>query len=139
MNDGNLLYIALGAVHGGEEIYRHPANKLFNYTVGVREFARNAGKGAYWLLDILATEPAIWAQVRDDRFALVLLKVTGTKAKLTVDDGNGVVKYARQLDFTDCPEAPSNEDNPEGCWKFYIEQTYAGDQTVHLCMLPHER
>ena len=141
MQDGHELYQSLRQfMGGGEDIYKHRLVKSFNYTEGVREFAREAGGGAYWMLDILATEPAIIKQIKDRRFALVLLKVTGSTALLTVADDSGVPPlFTRTIDYTDCPEAPVTPSNSEGAWKFYLEQSYAGDRPIILCMLPQER
>lgn len=141
MQDGHELYQALRQfMGGGEDIYKHALVKSFNYTEGVREFAQEAGNGAYWLLDILATEPAIIKHIKDCGFALVLLKVTGSTALLTVADDSDVPPlYARTINFTDCPEAPVTPSNPEGVWKFYLEQSYAGDRPIILCMLPNEK
>lgn len=95
---------------GTEEYYRHTLNRNVIYTEGVQFFAENAGGGAYWLIDILATEPAILKQQRE--FASIWLEVKGEKARITVDDGNDSPPvYTRDIDWTDCPE---------GLWKFYM-------------------
>jgi len=110
----------LSGYHGGDQTYFHNLNQNVIYTSGVRHFAQSAG--AYWFLDILATEPKIRRQGQD--FALILLTVKDKKAKIIVTDGNdgtpGIFK--RNIDFTDCPE---------GEWKFYFE-----NGTI---MLPGER
>jgi hypothetical protein len=107
----------LSGFTGSETWYRHPLNKSWSYTEGVYYFAEKAG--AYWLLDILVTEPAILKQAKD--FALATLKVVGSEADLIVEDGNGARVFARHIDFTDCPE---------GVWKFYMT-----DKTI---LLPSE-
>jgi hypothetical protein len=95
---------------GSEQMYRHALNRNVIYTEGVQFFAENAGNGAYWLLDILATEPAILAQQKE--FAAVVLSVKDGGATLTVTDGNkGPPVFSREISFTDCPE---------GVWKFYM-------------------
>lgn len=140
MQDGNELYQALRQHSGGENIYKHSLVSSFCYTEGVREFAQEAGGGAYWLLDILATEPSITKHIKDRGFALVLLRVTGSTALLTVANDSDVSPlYSRNIDYTDCPEAPVTPSNPEGIWKFYLEQSYVGDRQVVVCMLPQER
>lgn len=141
MQDGHELYQALRQfMGGGEDIYKHALVKSFNYTEGVREFAQEAGNGAYWLLDILATEPVITKHIKDHGFAIVQLKVIRSVAVLNVSNDIGVPPlYSRTIDFTDCPEAPVTLPNPDGVWKFYLEQSYVGDRHVILCMLPNER
>ena len=59
MNNANELRQTLRNYTGSEQVYRHSLARLFNYTEGARAFFRNAGQGAYWLADILATEPSI--------------------------------------------------------------------------------
>lgn len=141
MKDGKDLYQALRQfTGGGEDIFRHSLVKSFNYTEGVREFAREAGNGAYWMLDILATTPEITKHIKEHGFALVLLKVTGSTARLTVANDSGVPPlFALDIPYTDCPEAPVTPVNTEGTWKFYLEQSYAGDKPITLMMLPNER
>lgn len=108
--------------YGSETIYRHPLNKSVLYTEGVQHFADHAG--AYWFLDILATEPAILKEARD--FTDVKLTVTGTSARIVVTDGDKgpgpVVVFYRVIEYTDCPP---------GTWEFFFE-----NMTI---MLPGER
>lgn len=110
--------------YGSETIYRHALNKSVLYTEGVQHFAQSAG--AYWFLDILATEPAILKEARD--FTKVELVVgEHNTAVINVTDGgkHGLRQqtvYTRQLDFTDCPP---------GTWEFFFE-----NMTI---MLPQER
>lgn len=137
MNDAQELRNSLRHHGGGDQPYKHSLNRRFLYTAGVREFARNAGAGAYWLVDILATEPVIRQHVEREGFALAVLEVTGTTATLvvandTTSDGErfeGVI-YSKHIGFTDCPE---------GKWKFYLEPTQVGNVTGVMAMLPGER
>lgn len=77
-------------------------------TDGARYFAENAGGGAFWLMDILATQP----EIRQQPFAHATLTVADdSTAKLTVTDGNDNQVYERTIDFTTCPA---------GKWEFYI-------------------
>ncbi|QFZ84585.1 hypothetical protein GFK26_18325 [Variovorax paradoxus] len=144
MNDGHELLRNMQQFSGAEQLFRHGLVRDFNYTEGVRFFAQNAGGGAYWLLDILATEPAIRSLVLDERegcgFASVRLKVTGSKAHLIVDDGNGNTKFRRFVDPTDCPERPKTKLDPEGVWLFFIESSQLGDGKLCMTMMwPSER
>lgn len=140
MKDGQELYNHLRQHTGTQQVFHHSLVRSFNYTEGVRDFAQNAGGGAYWLLDILATEPAITKLVNEEGFGLVILKVTGRTAQLTVAGDSDIPPvYSRDLDFTDCPEAPTTATNTEGAWKFYLEPTEVGGNPVIMCMLPQER
>lgn len=137
MKDGQELYNLLRQHSGADEVFYHSLVRNFFYTPGVRDFAKNAGQGAYWLLDILATEPAITKLVNKEGFGLVLLTVKGTKAVLTVAGDSGIPPvFSRDLDYTDCPEAPGSE---EGVWRFYMEPTVVGGKEGIMCMLPGER
>ena len=110
----------LSGFHGGGKMYKHSLAQTVIYTSGVRHFAVKAS--AYWFLDILATEPKIRRQGQD--FALILLTVTGSKAKIVVTDGNDGTPpvFKRNIEYTDCPE---------GEWKFYFENG--------MILLPGER
>lgn len=108
----------LAQFYGSEHLYRHTFNGVL-YTEGVRHFAETAG--AYWFLDILATEPAILRQARG--FAAVTLAVDDDEtAWIIVTDGNENQVYSHWFGFTDCPP---------GTWKFFFE-----NMTI---MLPGER
>ena len=112
MNDAMDLRCELAQHYGSETCYKHSLVRSVTYTEGVQCFARNAGGGAYWLLDILATEPAILRQAAAE-FALVTLTAKDKSAKLVVTDGNDDTApvYSRDIDYTDCPD---------GEWKFYF-------------------
>lgn len=135
MNDPHELRRRLADHTGSTRPYRHSLVRSFFYTEGVREFAQHAGGGAYWLLDILGTEPKIREHVMGKGFAIVVLNVVGSQALLTVandlDDRNGFedVVFRRQIEFTDCPV---------GEWKFYLEPTRIGAVTGVMCLLPQE-
>jgi hypothetical protein len=96
---------------GTDQWYRHGLNRSMLYTDGVRFFAEHAGHGAYWFLDIVATE--LMQIHRYEPFIVVRVKVDGDrKALLIADDGNGKRVWQRRLDYTDAPE---------GTWEFYLE------------------
>ena len=111
------LKAALANYYGSENLYRHTLNRRMTYTEGVQAFAVLAG--AYWFIDIAATE--LFTLLKDEDFLTVILRVEGSKAKITADDGNGNVLFTKLIDYTDCPE---------GEWKFFF--------TGNVLMLPSE-
>lgn len=94
---------------GTENWYRCAANPNIIYTDGVKFFVDEAG--AYWLLDILATQPEILSTMREGFASISLFVRPGNTASLICDDGNGNVTYQREIEYTDCPE---------GAWNFYF-------------------
>lgn len=104
MKDAQELRNELRNFTGTETWFRHPLNRNITYTEGTKFFVENAGGGAYWLLDILVTQPEILTQMREGGFATITLEVVGSKATLTCGDGNDNVVYRREIDYTDCPE-----------------------------------
>lgn len=70
---------------GSELLYRHGIVRDVLYTEGVQFFAKHCGGGAYWLLDILATEPAIRKQAQE--FASITFTSKDGKGKIVVTDG----------------------------------------------------
>lgn len=135
MKTANELQAALSGFSGSETCYHHPLNKSFNYTEGARAFFQQAGNGAYWLADILASETAIKKAVVAEGFCIMVLRVEGTKAQLTVArDINGPtefvgVAFTRVIEYTDCPE---------GEWKLYLIWTETEGGPVMMAMLPGE-
>lgn len=147
MKNPQELRQALRGYTGGEQVYRHALVKSFNYTEGARAFFQNAGQGAYWFADILATEPQVREGVRSHGFCLAVLDVKDKAATITVARDATELHYAgaagkelmgyqfdrvaftRKIDTTDCPE---------GLWKFYLTWTEVGGRPVVLCMLPSE-
>ena len=104
---------------GTEQWFRHPLSSNFLYTDGVKFFAEHCGGGAYWFLDILATELADLQETED--FMSITLDVVDSSAKITADDGNGNVLYTKNIDFTDAEK---------GTWKFFF--------TNNVLLLPSE-
>lgn len=93
---------------GTEQWYQHGLVRAFMYTDGVKYFAENAGGGAYWLLDILATE----LLPKQKKYPFIAVKfVVGKKNAITATDGNDTQIYSKKIDYTDCPE---------GTWEFYL-------------------
>ena len=104
---------------GTEQWFRHPLSSNFLYTDGVKFFSEHCGGGAYWFLDILATELADLQETED--FMSITLIVVDSSAKILVDDGNGNILYTREVDFTTADE---------GSWKFFF--------TNNVLLLPSE-
>lgn len=122
MNTPEALRAQLAGHSGGGDQYRHAFNRTCTYTEGVRDFAEHAGGGAYWLLDILMTQPEILTAQRKCGIVFIDLEVADGKAVLNVKEDSGIPPlYTRNIDFTDCPE---------GTWKFFF-----GDSVL---MLPGE-
>ena len=94
---------------GTEKWYRHWINRRMLFTDGVKFFAENAGGGAFWFLDVIATE--IFRLQAKEPFLVVVLDVEDNHAEITADDGDGNVVYTRRIDYTDAPE---------GAWRFYL-------------------
>lgn len=108
--DPNELKHNLAQFTGTAHWYRHPLTRHVLYTDGVAYFAEAAG--AYWLLDIIATQPEIVNTMHNEGFAVIELDVADDDtAEITCDDGNGNVSYRRHLEYTDAPR---------GTWRFYF-------------------
>lgn len=105
--------------YGTERWYKHGLNPKMLYTDGVKAFAENAGGGAYWFLDIVATE--LMKIHKTEEFISIFLNSTGNDATLSATDGNDKQLWSRDMDFTDCPE---------GKWMFYL--------TNNTMLLPNE-
>lgn len=94
----------LSQFYGTENYYR--TNPIFAkdmvHTDGVQYFADNAGNGAYWFLDIIATEA--FPLLKKEPFIGITLQVKNGSANIFISDGNGETLETRTIDFTDCPE-----------------------------------
>lgn len=118
--DANYLRNELSLFTGTENYYRHPFNRQSTYTDGVKHFCEIAGGGAYWLLDILMTEPEILKQQLN--FASIKFVVADSVGVLTVNDGNDSPPvFTREIEWTT---------TPDGEWGFYF--------TDNVLMLPSE-
>lgn len=98
----------LAQFYGTEHYYKHMFGGMV-YTDGVKYFAENAGGGAYWFLDIIATE--VMQLHKTQPFNSIHLISGGHNATLTVDDGNDNKLWSKIIHITDCPE---------GDWQFYL-------------------
>lgn len=94
---------------GTDNWFKHHFNKHLLYTDGVKFFAEHAGGGAYWFLDIIASE--IWQLQSIEPFMVIYLEVHDSKAIIACEDGNDKEVYRREIAYTDCPE---------GSWLFYL-------------------
>lgn len=112
------MTINLSGFTGTEQYHK---TFLFNpnlvHTDGVQYFADQAG--AFWLLDIIATE--IYPFTSQHDFLAITMDVKDKKAKLVVDDGNDNWIFQKNIDFTDCPD---------GEYRFWL--------TGNVLMLPSE-
>jgi len=104
---------------GTDTWFRHPLCHNFLYTDGVKFFAEHCGNGAYWFLDIIATEVAELQETEE--FLSIHLIVENDKALISVSDGNGRDLYEKAIDYTDAPV---------GTWKFFL--------TNNVMLLPSE-
>ena len=119
MASANLLH-DLAQFTGTETWHRHWLQRNLLYTDGVRFFEQNAGGGAGWFIDIVATE--IFGLLAKEGFLCISIKVVGNTPSITVDDGNDNILFERSnIEYTDCPE---------GIWKFYL--------TDNVLLLPSE-
>lgn len=109
---------------GTEQWHRHALNRKVTYTDGVKYFAEKAG--AYWLLDIFATE--LVPHCAKEGFLGIKIVVPGNAGcTIIADDGNHKIVWSRKVDYTDCPE---------GTWAFFMAPGGPGDTFV--IMLPSE-
>lgn len=119
MKDPGQLRSLLSQHFGTESYTYNPLYPWLKYTDGVCDFAKHAGNGAYWFLDIIGTE--LHKLANREEFLSIALDVKGSAAVITADDGNGKVLWSKQISFTDCPE---------GEWKFFLSH--------HVLMLAQE-
>jgi hypothetical protein len=113
MTDPIELQRSLSQFTGTQTWYRHGLNRNMLYTDGVQYFAEHAGGGAYWFLDIVATE--LFALQRQYGFISITIDARDNKAKLAAKGtdlaGEDVWIWGRNIDYTDCPA---------GEWKFFF-------------------
>ena len=86
---------------GSEVWYRHGIVRDVLFTDGAK-YVADAG-GAYWLLDEIALAQRYKAKVAAEEFQVWTLKVKGSAATLTCDDGNGNAVYQKRIPFSDFP------------------------------------
>ena len=110
MKDAAQLRNALVQFTGTGTWWRHGLNRSMLYTDGVQYFAEQAGGGAYWFLDIVATE--LMDIHKREEFINIVMLVKDKSALITADDGNNNELWRRAIKYTDCPS---------GRWQFYLE------------------
>jgi hypothetical protein len=129
------LRAVMGSYLGGSDRkFRHPFNRRFIYTEGMKAAADEAG--AYWLLDIVATEVAPvcfkqWdAAGQPGSMFVVRVKDTAATLELTFSD-DAPPAWQRKIDYTDFPE---------GTWTFELamDGIVAAPQTVLVMLLLQE-
>lgn len=103
------LKAALAHCYGADTWHRYALNKKMLFTDGVHLFAEHAGGGAYWFLDIMATE--LMDLHRKEEFIAITLMSTGHEAAIIATDGNENELWRRDIEATDCPA---------GEWEFYL-------------------
>ena len=85
--------------YGTEAYYRwSPIFKNFLLTDGAKYIAESAD--AYWLVDLFASHLPAY---KDEGFAVLYLKVNGSKATAQIEDGNGKVLKKQKIEYTDFP------------------------------------
>ena len=100
----------LSQFYGTENYYRSCifAPKMV-HTDGVQYFAENAGNGAFWFLDIVATE--IFPMLKTEPFLVIGLRVEDSSATIFVENGDCKNLKTRKIEHTDCPD---------GDYKFFL-------------------
>jgi len=81
---------------GTEKYYRITSRHLL--TDGTKYLAEHAG--CIWLMIAVASH--LTSRITD-HFAVVNMKVTGSSAHLTLDDGNGLIFAKQRIEYTDFP------------------------------------
>lgn len=96
----NITSANLSHFYGSEQIFFHPFFRGVNYTQGVSFLMHN---GAAWLVEAVLSHALHNAKVRREEFVVAKLKVNGSKAMLTFDDGNDNVVARQKIEYTDFP------------------------------------
>ena len=89
----------LNMFSGTEHWYEHFMPGIL-FTDGIKYLANEAK--AYWLIDLIAS----WQtdkKVAKESFQVWIIRVDGTKAVVTCEDGNGNVVASQDIPYTDFP------------------------------------
>jgi hypothetical protein len=105
--------------YGTEQWHLCTLNRKVTCTDGVLFFLQNAGNGAFWFADIVASE--LYRLSEKYPFQSIHLIASDGKAKIFADDGDDNVFWIRGIEYTDCPD---------GDWHFYF--------TDNVILLPSE-
>jgi hypothetical protein len=97
MNSTNNLNSELSQFIGTEKFYRITPRHLL--TDGTNYLAEKAH--SFWLMDAIASHLPKYFH---DYFCVANLKVNGTRAVLTIDDGNGNVYAKQNIEYRGCTE-----------------------------------
>lgn len=134
MDSHDLKQVIYSFFGGSERRVRHPLNRRFIYTEGVDTVAQRAG--AYWLLDIIATEcvPLLLREheVHGEWMLFVYFHVSDGAGVLELKrDENEPTLWSRDIDYTDFPA---------GDWLFYLSMDGVVDHPnmVAVALLPSE-
>ncbi len=95
--DAEDLKNSLGQFIGTERYYR--INPIAVLTDGTKYLADTAK--AYWLVDAIASYLPKFTGLED--FVVAELTVTGSKAELLLENGNGLVLDSQRIEYTDFP------------------------------------
>ncbi|MCC5611958.1 hypothetical protein LC612_35810 [Nostoc sp. CHAB 5834] len=118
---------------GSERRIRHNFNPNFIFTHGVESMAEKAG--AFWLLDIVATEMAplyqkAWKEGKASIAAIKLNVTEDRKAEISLILDEEEPVWTRNLDFTDFPA---------GEWSFFMgTDEYPEGNYIATMMLTEE-
>lgn len=100
MQQPTLLLNNLAQFTGTTQWFKHPLFSKFRYTDGVRYLAINAE--CYWLLEFIFGHQAD-ASIKDVPFQVWKLVKDGSKATISIEDGNDNVVKTFQLNYTSFP------------------------------------
>ena len=105
--DKDFDFSQLSLFTGTEHYYR--INRKCLLTDGTKYLAEVAG--AFWLMDAAASY--LIELGTDDWFVQIVLVVTGSKAVLTLEDGNGNVRARQEIP---CTDFPTPQQTLYACW-----------------------
>lgn len=110
--------------NGCNGFIRHGLVRRFAFSDGVQDCAE---AGAYWILDIAATELPAVIRSSGESLATFTVKVKGGKAEMTLEGSGDVpLPWKRNIDYTDMPE---------GEWVFLIADEAEGDTPFRMILI----
>jgi hypothetical protein len=110
----------LSQFYGSDVQYRYklPMTPELRMSEGVEYFAKEAG--AFWFLDIVATEILPMAKKAGEYFVCIGLAVTRKQsAWIVATDGNDNDLYTKAIEYTDLPPNPNGKE-PVRAYKFFL-------------------